>query len=321
MRVAILDDYQNVALDMADWSAVKAKAELTVFNDHLDALDDQAERLQPFDVIVAMRERTPFPATLFEQLPNLKLLATSGMVNRGIDLAAASAHNVIVSGTQSTGAGTAELAWGLILSIARNIPGEDRATRDGQWQTGVGVSLHGKTLGVLGLGKLGSRVAAVGLAMGMKVIAWSQNLTAERCAEVGVSLVSKDDLLRTADVISIHVVLSDRTRGLLGRAELSLMKPTAFLINTSRGPIVDEEALIEALQKGTIGGAGLDVYAVEPLPLDHPLRKAPRTVISPHMGYVTDDGYALWFSQCAENVAVWLAGKPPLRVLNPDVLT
>jgi phosphoglycerate dehydrogenase-like enzyme len=321
MRIAILDDYQNVALDMADWSAVKAKAEVTVFNDHLDALDDQAERLQPFDVIVAMRERTPFPVALFDRLPNLKLLVTSGMVNRGIDLEAANAHKVIVCGAQSTGASTAELAWGLILSVARNIPGEDRATRDGQWQTGVGVALQGRTLGVIGLGKLGSQVAKVGLAMGMQVFAWSQNLTAERCAEIGVTFVSKEVLLSTADVISIHVVLSERTRGLLGCAELALMKPTAFLINTSRGPIIDEAALIEALQKGTIGGAGLDVFDVEPLPLDHPLRTAPRTVLSPHMGYVTDQSYALWFEQDAEDVAVWLAGKPPLRALNPDVLT
>lgn len=318
-RIAILDDFQNVALEVADWSAVAGRAEITVFNDHLADPDAVAERLRDFDIVVIMRERTPFPAALIECLPNLRLLLTTGMRNLSIDLDAATARGVIVCGTESVGYTPAELTWALILAFMRNIPREDKATREGQWQTALGRAIHGRVLGVIGLGKIGARVAAVGKAFEMDVIAWSQNLTGERCAEVGVRLVGLDELLTTSDVITIHTVLSDRTRGLIGAGELAKMKPTAMLVNTSRGPIVEEAALITALRDGTIAGAGLDVYDVEPLPLDHPLRNLENTVITPHLGYVTDDNYRLYFDHAVEDIGAYLDGGP-IRVLNPDVL-
>jgi phosphoglycerate dehydrogenase-like enzyme len=320
MRVAILDDFQNAAKASADWSKVEKQAQITVFNDHVKGLDAVTERLRDFDIVVIMRERTPFPREQLERLPKLKLLATRGMVNRSIDLAAATERGIVVSGTNNVGTTTAELTWGHILSLVRSIPQEDRATREGKWQTSLGTGLAGKTLGVLGLGKVGSRVAKIGLAFGMKVIAWSQNLTEARCAEVGVEYAgSKQALLSNADVVTIHLALSDRTRGLIGKGELALMKPSAFLVNTSRGPIVDQAALIETLNAGRIAGAGIDVYDVEPLPPDHPMRRLPRSVLTPHLGYVSDENYRVFYSGCAENVAAFLAGKP-LRVLNPDVL-
>jgi phosphoglycerate dehydrogenase-like enzyme len=318
MRVAILDDYQNVALTMADWSKVECAADITVFNDHLDDADALAARLEPFEVVAIMRERTPFPSGLLTRLPNLKLLVTAGMRNLSIDLKAANDCGVVVSGTENVGVTTAELAWGLILGLARRIPEEDRATRAGHWQTSVGISIGDKTLGIIGLGKVGGHVAKIGLAFGMDVMAWSQNLTAERCAEVGVRLAAKEELFANADFISIHLVLSDRTRGLVGRDELGLMKPTAYLVNTARGPIVQQEALIEALEAGTIGGAGIDVYDSEPLPQDHPMRSLPRAIITPHLGFVTDTNYKLWYGQIAEDIAAWMDGTP-LRVLNPEV--
>ncbi|MDX1484395.1 MAG: D-2-hydroxyacid dehydrogenase family protein [Alphaproteobacteria bacterium] len=319
MRVAILDDYQNVALTMADWSKIEEAADITVFNDHIDNPDAVAERLAPFDVIAIMRERTPFPSELIKRLPNLKLLVTAGMRNLGIDLDAATERGVVVSGTENVGVTTAELAWGLILGLARRIPEEDRATRAGHWQTSVGVSVADKTLGIIGLGKVGGHVAKIGLAFGMNVIAWSQNLTPERCAELGVHLATKEDLFATSDFISIHLVLSDRTRGLVGREELALMKPSAYLVNTARGPIVQQDALIEALVTGAIGGAGIDVYNSEPLAVDHPMRSLPRSIITPHLGFVTDTNYKLWYGQIVEDIEAWTAGKP-LRVLNPAVV-
>ena len=320
MRVAILDDFQNAAKISADWSKVENQAQITVFNDHVKGLDAVTERLKDFDIIVIMRERTPFPKEQLERLPKLKLLATSGMVNRSIDLAAATQQGIVVSGTDNVGTTTSELTWGHILGLVRSIPQEDKATREGKWQTSLGTGLAGKTLGVLGLGKVGSRVAKIGLAFGMNVIAWSQNLTEARCAEVGVKYAgSKQALLSNADVITIHLALSDRTRGLIGKAELALMKPSAYLVNTSRGPIVDTAALIDVLEKGKIAGAGIDVYDVEPLPLDHPMRRLPRSVITPHLGYVSDENYRVFYGGSAENVAAFLDGKP-LRVLNPDVL-
>jgi phosphoglycerate dehydrogenase-like enzyme len=320
MRVAILDDYQNVALEMADWSPVEKTSDITVFNDHLDDGDAVAARLEPFDVVVIMRERTPFPAELITRLPNLKLLVTAGMRNLSIDLKAATEGGVVVSGTENVGVTTAELAWGLMLALARRIPEEDRSMRAGNWQTSVGTSVADKTLGIVGLGKVGGHVAKIGLAFGMDVIAWSQNLTAERCAEFGVRLATKEELFSNADFISIHLVLSDRTRGLIGRGQLALMKPTAYLVNTARGPIVQQDALIEALEAGNIGGAGIDVYDTEPLPPDHPMRHLPRSIITPHLGFVTDTNYRLWYGQCAEDVLAWINGAP-LRVLNPDVQT
>ncbi len=318
-RIAILDDFQNVALEVADWSAVAERAEITVFDDHLADADAVAGRLRDFDIVVIMRERTPFPAALIDSLPNLRLLVTTGMRNLAIDLDAATARGVVVSGTDSVGYTPAELTWALILALMRNIPREDKATREGQWQTALGRALNGRVLGVIGLGKIGARVAAVGKAFEMDVIAWSRNLTGERCAEVGVRQVGFAELLTTSDVITIHTVLSERTRGLIGAGELAKMKPTATLVNTSRGPIIEEAALITALKDGTIAGAGLDVYDVEPLPLDHPLRNFENTVITPHLGYVTDDNYRLYFDHAVEDIGAYLDGGP-VRVLNPDVL-
>ncbi len=315
-RVALLDDYQGVALRMADWSRLPAGVELVVFRDHLADPDAVAARLADFDVVMAMRERTPFPQPLLERLPRLRLLVTAGMRNAAIDLRAAADRGVLVCGTAGLPYPTAELAWGLILSLARRIPREDRATRDGGWQQTVGVGLNGKTLGVLGLGTLGSRVARFGRAFEMEVLAWSQNLTAGHAAEAGATLVGRDDLLARSDVVTIHLVLSERTRGLIGARELALMKRTAYLVNTSRGPIVDEAALVRALREGLIAGAGLDVYDEEPLPPDHPLRGLPNTVVTPHLGYVTEETYRIFYGQALEDVKAWLAGQP-LRVLRP----
>jgi phosphoglycerate dehydrogenase-like enzyme len=315
-RVAILDDYQNVARRMVDWASLPAGNEVVVFADHLSSTDAVAKRLADFDAVVAMRERTPFPRALLERLPKLKLLVTTGMRNASIDVAAAIERGVTVCGTAGLPYPTAELTWGLILGLFRRIPTEDRATREGRWQVSCGLGLNGKTLGVIGLGGLGSRVAKIGRAFEMGVIAWSQNLTAARAAEVGATLVTKDDLLARSDVVSVHLVLSDRTRGLLGARELARMKPTAYLVNTSRGPIVDEAALVDAVRKGTIAGAGLDVYDEEPLLLDHPLRNLPNTVITPHLGYVTEEGYKIFYGHALEDVKGWLAGQP-VRVLKP----
>ena len=315
-RVAILDDYQNVARRMADWASLPAGTEVVVFADHLSDTDAVAKRLADFDAVVAMRERTPFPRALLERLPKLRLLVTTGMRNPSIDVAAAIERGVTVCGTAGLPYPTAELTWGLILGLVRRIPTEDRATREGRWQVSCGLGLNGKTLGVIGLGGLGSRVAKIGRAFEMDVIAWSQNLTAARATEVGATLVTKDELLARSDVVSVHLVLSDRTRGLLGARELARMKPTAYLVNTSRGPIVDEAALVHAVRKGTIAGAGLDVYDEEPLPLDHPLRKLPNTVITPHLGYVTEEGYKIFYGGALEDVKGWLAGQP-VRVLKP----
>ncbi len=310
MRVAILDDYQNVVTAMADWASVSGDVDIEVFQDHLVDEGAVAERLRDFEIVCIMRERTPFTRTLFERLPNLKLLVTSGMRNRGIDTAAAGAHGVTVCGTPSAGTPTAELAWGLIIGLLRHIPEEDRATRLGSWQRTVGTGVGGKTLGIAGLGKLGSRVARVGLAFDMEVIAWSHNLTEERCAEVGVALVGKEELLSRSDVLSIHLILSERTRGLFGADELVLMKPSAILINTSRGPIVDEDALVDALERNAIAGAGIDVFGTEPLPLDHPLRRLPNTVITPHLGYVMDENYQAYFGGYIAAVRGFLDGNP-----------
>jgi len=315
-RVAILDDYQHVARRMADWSTLPAGTDVVVFADHLKDAGAVAARLADFEAVVAMRERTAFPRALLERLPKLKLLVTTGMRNASIDVAAATARGIVVCGTAGLPYPTAELTWGLILALVRRIPVEDRATREGRWQISCGLGLNGKTLGVIGLGGLGSRVAKVGRAFEMDVIAWSQNLTEARAAEVGAKLVAKDELLARADVASIHLVLSDRTRGLIGARELSLMKRTAYLINTSRGPIVDESALVAAVRKGTIAGAGLDVYDDEPLAIDHPLRDLPNTVITPHLGYVTEEGYRIFYGQALEDVKAWLAGQP-VRVLRP----
>jgi phosphoglycerate dehydrogenase-like enzyme len=315
-RVAILDDYQDVAGRMADWASLPRGVEVVVFRDHLAAEAAVAVRLADFDVVVAMRERTPFPRTLLDRLPRLRLLVTTGMRNAAIDLRAAADRGVLVCGTGGLPYPTAELTWALILALARRVPREDRATREGGWQETLGIGLNGKTLGVLGLGTLGTRVARVGRALEMNVVAWSQNLTAERAAAVGATLVERDELLTRADVVTIHLVLSDRTRGLIGARELGLMRKTAYLVNTSRGQIVEEGALIRALEAGAIAGAGLDVYDEEPLPLDHRLRRLPNTVITPHLGYVTEETYRVFYAEALEDVRAFLAGAP-VRVLRP----
>ncbi len=315
-RIAVLDDYQGVARRYGDWSRIEAAGhDLTIFDKHLGDLDAVASALEPFEIVCTMRERTPFPAELIERLPRLELLVTTAMHNRAIDLAAAAKRGVIVCGTGYHGGATEEHTWALILALARQIPKEDAAVRAGGWQTTVGVGLHGKTLGILGLGRLGSAAARVGSAFGMRCLAWSQNLTHERAADAGAELVSKDHLFRQSDVLTIHLVLSGRTRGLVGQAELALMKETALLVNTSRGPIVDEAALLAALADGTIGGAAIDVYDEEPLPRDHPLRSSPRTVLTPHLGFVTDDAYETFFTDTVANVEAFLAGSP-VRVMD-----
>lgn len=315
MRVAILDDYQGVALGMADWQSLHPQAQIQAFADHLDDLDALAKRLHVFEAIVLMRERTPFPRPLLEGLPNLRLLVTAGMRNAAIDLAAASERRVQVCGTDMLPYPTAELAWGLILALLRHIAAEDRKTRAGAWQTTLGRGVKGKTLALLGLGRLGGQVARIGKAFGAEVIAWSQNLTAERAAEVGATLVAKDELFARADILSIHVVLSPRTRGLVGAAELARMKSTSVLVNTSRGPIVDEAALVAALRERRIAGAGLDVFEPEPLPKNHPLLALDNTVITPHLGYVTEENYRLLYGQAVEDIRAFLDGKV-LRGLN-----
>ncbi len=314
MHGGVLDDSQAVALRMAEGGALGDGVRVQFFHDHLAEKRALVDRLGPFDVIVAMRERTPFPRSLLAALPGLRLLVTTGMRNASIDLEAAASLGITVCGTEGLGYPTAELTWGLILAWARRIAREDRATRDGRWQTTIGLGLRGKVLGVIGLGRLGSQVAAIGGAFGMSVIAWSQNLTSERAVACGAALVSKDDLLAQADVVTIHLQLSDRTRGLLGRRELGLMKATALLVNTSRGPIVDEGALVAALRQGTIAGAALDVFDEEPLPSDHPLRQLDRTVITPHLGYVTVEGYEVFYRDAVEDIRAFREGRP-IRVL------
>ncbi|MBT5266697.1 MAG: D-2-hydroxyacid dehydrogenase family protein [Rhodospirillaceae bacterium] len=313
-KIAILDDYANVSLDMANWGSLPDGYEPVVFKDNLVEVGALAERLADFEIVCAMRERTPFPGEVFAKLPNLKLFITSGMRNASVDFAAARAQGVTCCGTSGSGWGTSEHAWGLIHACARYAPHDDRMMREGKWQTRMGVELHGKTLGLLGLGRLGGHVAKVAPAFGMNIVAWSQNLTAERCAEVGAELVDKDELFRRSDFISIHVVLSDRSRGLIGARELALMKSTASLINTSRGPIVDQAALIEALTTGQIRGAATDVYDIEPLPVDHPYRSLENLIMTPHVGYVTEEGYRTFYSQMVEDIQAWHDGAP-LRVI------
>jgi len=277
------------------------------------------ERLVDFEVVTLMRERTPFSSSLLKSLPNLRLLVTTGARNASIDLDAATELGVLVCGTGGVGYSTAELTWGLILALLRDIPRQDAAARQGRWQSIVGVGLRGKVLGILGLGHLGSQVAAIGGAFGMSVVAWSQNLTAERAAQCGAALVAREELFAGSDILSIHLQLSDRTRGLVGRSELGLMKPNAYLINTSRGPIVDENALIQALRERSIAGAGLDVFDQEPLPADHALSLLDNTVLTPHLGYVTREGYRVFYGDTVEDIAAYLRGEP-IRVLNRKVL-
>ena len=318
-RVALLDDYQGVALEMADWAALGPRVDVEAFRDHLRDEAALLRRLEPFEAIVAMRERTPFPASVLAGLPRLRLLVTTGMRNASIDVEAATRFGIVVAGTEGLGWPTAELTWGLILAAVRRIPQEDRAAREGRWQTSLGVGLHGKTLGVIGLGRLGSQVAAIGRAFGMRLLAWSQNLTDARAAECGAERATKESLLEQSDVVTIHLQLSARTTRLIGAADLRRMKRTAYLVNTSRGPIVDEQALLEALRTSVIAGAALDVFNEEPLPPRHPLLSLENAVLTPHLGYVTRENYEVFYRDAAADVAAFLRGAPKL-VLNPAVL-
>ena len=317
-KVAVLDDYQSVALETADWNRLWPDAQVHVFQDHLADEGDVALRLCDYEVVVGMRERTPFQRSLLERLPNLRLLITTGMGNASFDMSAAADLGITVCGTGGLPYPTAELTWALILALFRKIPNEDKATRQGSWQVSLGEGLQGKTLGIMGLGRLGSQVATVGNAFGMEVLAWSQNLTQERASEFNAKLVSKQELLSQSDVMSIHLVLSDRSRGLVDVEDLALMKPSAYLVNTSRGPIVDENALVEALQNNTIAGAGLDVFDVEPLPLDHPLRNLPNTVLTPHLGYVTAETYKIFYGDAVEDIASFMDGAAVRAINNPS---
>jgi phosphoglycerate dehydrogenase-like enzyme len=322
-RIAVLDDYQGIARSFADWDRLNGRAEVTMFADHLADEDALVARLAPFEAVALMRERTPFPRGVLERLPNLKLIVTSGMWNASVDLAACEERGIAVCGTQAGGGGTAQVTWALILALAQDVTACDRDIRAGRWQTGIGEELAGKTLGLLGLGRVGAKVALAAPAFGMHVIAWSTNMTDERAAACGATRVERDELFARADFLSVHLVLSARSRGLIGRDELARMKPTAYLINTSRGPIVDEAAMIDALERHAIAGAGLDVYDVEPLPLDHPLRRLPNTVLTPHVGYMSRESYAIFYSQMLEDIEAWLAGEPIRRILStvvPDKL-
>jgi phosphoglycerate dehydrogenase-like enzyme len=315
LRCAILDDYQNVALTMADWSKVEADVELKVFKEHLGAADEVVAALKDFAIVCAMRERTAFPRAVIEALPELKLLITTGMRNASIDLEAARARGVLVCGTPGFGNATAALATGLMLDLARHISFENARLKTGAlWQTTIGLDLEGMTLGLLGLGRLGGQMAQIGQALRMHVIAWSQNLTPEKCKDAGVEYVQHDDLFRRADFLSIHLQLSPRTRGLIGAAELALMKPSAYLVNTSRGPIVEEAALLAALRGRRIAGAGLDVFDIEPLPIEHPLRRLDNVVLTPHLGYVVEQNYRAFFGGMVDDIRAFLDGNP-VRVL------
>ena len=306
MKVAILDDYQDVALRLADWSAVRRRAEITVFNDHLADPAAVVERLHPFDVVCVMRERTPLSRDILQQLPRLKLIASTGPRNAAIDMRVAAERGIVVTATGYESTPTIELSWALILASARHLAREAASVRDGGWQTRIGTNLRGKCLGVIGLGNIGKEVARIALAFGMTVIAWSQNLTSEIASAAGATLVDKDALFRQADIVTIHLILSRRTSGLVGAAELALMKPTAWLVNTSRGPIVDEAALIEALQARRIAGAALDVFEIEPLPADHPFRSLDNVLATPHIGYVTEELYRTFYGDAAASIAAWL---------------
>ncbi|WCD90318.1 Hydroxypyruvate reductase [Streptomyces xanthophaeus] len=316
LRCALLDDYQGAAATHADWSPLAGRVEVVGFPDHLGDEDALAARLADFDIVVTLRERVAFPASLLDRLPRLRLLVASGMRNSVIDYEAAARGGVTVCGTGSSSTPPVELTWALLLGLARGLVTENEALRGrGPWQSTVGADLYGSRLGLLGLGKIGSRVAQIGLAFGMEVTAWSPNLTAQRAADVGVArAASKEELLAGSDFVSLHLVLGERTRGIIGAAELALMRPTAYLVNTSRSALVDQQALLEALHRGSIAGAATDVFDVEPLPQDHPLRTVPRLLATPHLGYVTRGNYATYYGEAVEDIRAFLDGSP-VRVL------
>jgi phosphoglycerate dehydrogenase-like enzyme len=314
-RIAVLDDFGGDAAGAADWSGLP----VTFFRDHVEDEAELAERLSGFDAVVLIRERTPFPRSLIARLPALRLVITTAMRNRMLDLEACAERGIAVCGTRSLGAPTVEMTWALILGLARRVPWEDRALREGRWQTGAGRSLEGSVLGVLGLGKLGRQVAALGRAFGMEVIAWSANLTDEAAAEAGARRVEKAALFRDADIVTLHLVLSERSRGVVGAAEIAAMKPGALLVNTARAGLVDQDALIASLRSGHLGGAAIDVHDREPMPSGHPLLEAPRTILTPHLGYVTAENYRLYFEGAVECLRAWNAGQPLPRLLSQSL--
>ena len=321
MKLAVLDDYQRAAAAMADWSALRGQCDITFFDRHV-APAEAAAALAEYDALLLMRERLPVPRDLILKLPRLKLILTTGAQNRTLDLDAATERGIVVCHTGTAPAAahaTPELAWGLILAVARHIPAEHRHVQTGSWQQTIGTTLHGRTLGLLGLGRIGRRMAEYGRVFGMRVIAWSHNLTEQAATAAGAVRVEKDELFAQSDVLSIHLVLGDRSRGLVGAAELARMRRNAVLINTARGPIVDEPALIEALRTRRIAGAGLDVFDTEPLPAEHPLRTLPNVVLTPHLGYVVEEAYRVFYADAVAALLAWLAGAP-VRVLNPAVL-
>ena len=315
MKIAILDDYQNLARTSADWSPVETRAEITVFHDTLSDLDALVARLSPFDVLCIMRERTPIGSDLMARLPNLKLIVTTGKRNDAIDMQAAKQHGIVVCGTESPSTATPELTFALILGLARGIVPENASMRQGGWQVGLGQDLAGSTLGIIGLGRLGGKIAQIAKAFDMNVMAWSENLTAQRCAELGVQLARKDELLANSDFITIHQRLSERTINLISRVDFEKMKPSAFLINTSRGPIVNVDDLLDAVNKGIIAGAGIDVYDTEPLPSDHPLRHSNRLLLTPHLGYVTRETWKVFYGQTVKAVLAWM-DNAPIRIIS-----
>jgi phosphoglycerate dehydrogenase-like enzyme len=315
LRCAIPDDYFKISLNFADWSKITDRVELTVFEKPFKSQDEAAAALKDSEIILAMRERTAFPRAMFDRLPNLKLMITAGMRNAAIDFEAAKDHNVVLCGTNFARDPTAPLTMGLILELTRKIGRESARMHAGEpWQVNMGMEIEGRTLGIIGLGKLGTKVAKLAQAFGMKVIAWSPNLTPEKCAEAGVTFATKEELFKNADVITIHVVLGPRSRGLVGKEDLLRMKPTAYIVNTARGPIIDEAALLEVLQQKKIAGAGIDVFSVEPLPVDHPFRKLDNMVITPHLGYATEENFRGHYTQMVDGIDAWFKGDPPRRL-------
>jgi len=306
LQIAVLDDYQQVASRFADWSGIKKQAEITVFSDHLSDEASLIERLRPFAIVCIMRERTPLNRTILSQLPNLKLIVSSGMRNASLDTKACEELGIEVATTGYLGSGAPELTWALLQAITRNIPTESANVRSGSWQTTIGSDLKGKTIGIVGLGRIGSKIAAYAKAFDMKIIAWSENLTEEKASEAGAVLVSKESLFRWSDFVTVHLVLSDRSLGIIGAKELEVMKPTAYLINTSRGPLIDEAALIDTLVNKRIAGAALDVYDTEPLPAGHPFRQLDNVLATPHIGYVTEETYKVFYGDTVKAIEKWL---------------
>lgn len=309
LKIAVLDDYQDAALQMADWTILEKTSEITVFHDHLFGQDEIAERLKPFDVICVMRERTPLTRELLSKLPNLKLIISTGLRNASIDSAAVSELGIQLENTGYVGSGAPELTWALIMAIARKIPQENVSVKNGGWQTTIGTDLSGKTIGIVGLGKIGDKIASIARVFDMNVIAWSENLTEEKAAAKGVKAVSKEYLFQNSDFISVHLVLSERSMGIIGASDLALMKPTAYIINTSRGPLIDENALVDILKENKIAGAALDVFETEPLPADHPFRTLDNVLATPHIGYVTEDTYKLFFEDTVKIIENWISKK------------